>query len=596
MPTRYVPPPKLEVEEDSDDSNNDVKQEDEDSDDHDHSDHNDDHNDDHIDDDDDDHSDANSTNSLISNEMFTEDKFDFLHLSDSYTRPLFPHPSCDPTPALQSAYNAQSIAYDEYEEARRERREFQLQVMEEELGRLMNLRRESEERERIARGEVRKETLKVMMLELAETADRAADGADGSVGDGNNNGGVCEFIEFNEWAGKLKSYIQKHKGLPPSLDQFDMDDKEEQGKDATATDDDDDDDSPKPQETEKEEEEEDDDNEENDKDVNTNDNDNEQIIKSTNHAKALATWFKQQQTKFEQHPTSFSPHQLATLESMGLVIPTHHLSSNDLWNKMFQQFQLFAKDYYFGGNSKSSNKNKVQQLLLGDTTRTATTDIMTFLHQYQYSNQKDVTMQQLFKWCTSQQKAFSLHGFAKQPHRLEKLMNAGFTFDVYSEDEVWEEVVAEVGEFKDKFGHLDIPKNYPPKESVMSSSSSIGASGSRGGGGGGGGVKSLSSSKRLNEFVTKVTTLIHHHALSPKRMAHLREVGLYLDLGGRVYKHHMVYARAGRIERGEKRRRLVPIIGGRGWGREEVLFPPKKNKKQRGAMDKWEKKLKSEFE
>ena len=110
MPTRYVPQPKLELKEDSDDSTN-VKQEDDD-DGNDHNDGSNDHsNDNHSVDDD-----ANSSTSLISNKMFTEDKFYFLQLSYSYTCPLFPYPLYDATHALQSAYNAQSIAYDKYED------------------------------------------------------------------------------------------------------------------------------------------------------------------------------------------------------------------------------------------------------------------------------------------------------------------------------------------------------------------------------------------------------------------------------------------------------------------------------------------------
>ena len=50
--------------------------------------------------------------------------------------------------------------------------------MEEELGQLINLRRESKEREQIGRREVRKETLKVMMLELAENTDHGGDDDD----------------------------------------------------------------------------------------------------------------------------------------------------------------------------------------------------------------------------------------------------------------------------------------------------------------------------------------------------------------------------------------------------------------------------------
>jgi len=395
-----------------------------------------------------------------------EDTVDFSHLADGYKEPLFVYPSSDPSTKMKAAYASQKTARQQYDAARKQREEMEL-TMVEKLGKLHNLLRESKERENKVKRTLRKKTLQVYETELQESSDKH---------------------EFNEWMGKLKAFVKKYKGLPPSLEEM-----EEQ----------------------------------------------DTIADYEEEAKLLAQWVHDQRTM--THP----PHHLAALIHIGVTFPP---SEENDWHRSLHQFQLYAKDYWDNPILVQSTNGDVQRSIMEYTT--------------------DNERKALQLWCQTQQKQYQQDGLQNHPGHYTKLVDAGFTFDIIVDDEQWKENIESVLQFRTKFGHVHIPEDYCPPDSLPPN-----------------------QGPKLKEFTDNISTLVHRDALSPKRLKHLKLVNLYLELGGRVYDSHVRYCKAGREERGEKQRTKRKFEALAMMAMKEMTTVKKKPVVPRGSMDNWNAKL-----
>ena len=194
-----------------------------------------------------------------------EDAPNYSHLTDQYKEPLYTYPRDDPTQQMKVAYTAQKASRKQYDIAKQSRSQYEVE-MSNKLGKLHNLLRESNERETAAMKVLRSKTINVYEYELQEL-----------------NGGDTNS-KFNIGISKLKQYIKKYKGLPPSLETMDTD-----------------------------------------------------TSKYTSEGYEVATWIA------SINPTSLRPHQCATLENLGIPL---QLTQEDNWHRSLLQFKLFAKEYY----------------------------------------------------------------------------------------------------------------------------------------------------------------------------------------------------------------------------------------------------------
>ena len=194
-----------------------------------------------------------------------EDAPNYSHLTDAYKEPLYTYPRDDPTQQMKAAYTAQKTSRKQYDIAKQSRSQYEVE-MSKKLGKLHNKLRESNEREAIAMKSLRSKTINVYEYELQEI-------------NGNDTNS-----KFNIGISKLKQYIKKYKGLPPSLETMDTD-----------------------------------------------------TTKYTIEGYEVATWIA------SINSTSLAPHQRATLENLGIPLS---LTEEDNWHRSLLQFKLFAKEYY----------------------------------------------------------------------------------------------------------------------------------------------------------------------------------------------------------------------------------------------------------
>jgi hypothetical protein len=278
----------------------------------------------------------------------------------------------------------------------------------------------------------------------------------------------------------------------------------------------------------------------------------------TEETKLLAEWIQAQQQSYKDGTSTLAPHQLATLESVGVTLP---LSTHDKWHRGLVQFQQYRKEYY----------NNEQEDTLDDEE-----DVMASIASSNGSSSSSgvTTMAELQKWCTEQQTTYQTNGFQHDLDKYNKLVNAGFQFDVVVREEEWEEYVDELIKFKSRFGSVHVPTNDGHQTTTTTTSSNI-------------------DNSSLKEFVSKTRKVVQRHALSRKRMKHLKDAELYNDLGGKVYEYHAKFCREGRVARGEdlrvlkKKKRPGKEIMGVGGGVKVVV--------QRGGIEKWGQKLNSEL-
>lgn len=281
----------------------------------------------------------------------------------------------------------------------------------------------------------------------------------------------------------------------------------------------------------------------------------------TEETKLLAEWIQAQQQSYKDGTSTLPPHQLATLESVGVTLP---LSTHDKWHRGLVQFQQYRKEYY----------NNEQEDTLDDEE-----DVMASIASSNGSSSSSgvTTMAELQKWCTEQQTTYQTNGFQHDLVKYNKLVNAGFQFDVVVREEEWEEYVDELIKFKSRFGSVHVPTDDGHQTTTTTTSSNI-------------------DNSSLKEFVSKTRKVVQRHALSRKRMKHLKDAELYNDLGGKVYEYHAKFCREGRVARGEdlrvlkkkkKKKRPGEEIMGVGGGVKVVV--------QRGGIEKWEQKLNSEL-
>ncbi|KAL7529794.1 hypothetical protein ACHAXR_003158 [Thalassiosira sp. AJA248-18] len=260
-------------------------------------------------------------------------------------------------------------------------------------------------------------------------------------------------------------------------------------------------------------------------------------------SKVLAEWIN------DQCADHTAPHHLAYLTTMGVELP---LSEEDQWHRSLNQFELYSKEYWDNPILVQRTNGDLVCSILEDCTS--------------YSGRDPKVLQ---AWCQAQQDEYQNDILQVDDDHYTKLVNAGFTFDVIVDDDQWEEQIDLILAFKKKFRHVHIPDDYhPPDYHPPDESDDV---------------------PQLAKLINKVRPLIYRDALSPKRRAHLKRVDLYMDLGGRVYNHHVEHCMAGREERGESQRvkrkfEVLAIMA-----QSEVLG--KRPVMKRGDMGNWEAKL-----
>eukprot|EP00970_Alexandrium_tamarense_P018129 scaffold13320_cov215-Alexandrium_tamarense.AAC.13 len=279
----------------------------------------------------------------------------------------------------------------------------------------------------------------------------------------------------------------------------------------------------------------------------------------TEETKLLAEWIQAQQQSYKDGTSTLAPHQLATLESVGVTLP---LSTHDKWHRGLVQFQQYRKEYY--NNEQEDTLDEEEDVMASIASSNGSSSS---------SSSGVTTMAELQKWCTEQQTTYQTNGFQHDLDKYNKLVNAGFQFDVVVREEEWEEYVDELIKFKSRFGSVHVPTNDGHQTTTTTTSSNI-------------------DNSSLKEFVSKTRKVVQRHALSRKRMKHLKDVELYNDLGGKVYEYHAKFCREGRVARGEdlrvlkkkkKKKRPGKEIMGVGGGVKVVV--------QRGGIEKWGQKL-----
>ena len=397
-----------------------------------------------------------------------EDTLDYSHLTDEYKEPLYIYPRDDPTQQMKVAYTAQKSSRKQYDIAKQSRTQYEVE-MSEKLGKLHNLLRESNEREAIAMKTLRAKTINVYEYELQEV-------------NGNDSNS-----KFNIGISKLKQYIKKYKGLPPSLETMDED-----------------------------------------------------TTKYTTDGYEVSTWIA------SINSTLLKPHQKATLENLGIPL---QLTQEDNWHRSLLQFKLFAKEYY-------STPITVQETN-GDLLQTI--------------DNKGTEV--LREWCTEQQSHYEANAFVDDMDKYTKLVDAGFTFDVFTDDIKWDETLGMIQEFHDKFGHVHIPDDYSTKSSESDTSQVTTA--------------------QLQKFVNQVTTLIHRDALSPKRLSSLKALNLYSDMGGSVYDQHIKQYKSSCRESGVETRTKRKFHALETMAQSSQIGKMKKVVVRRNNMDNWKAKLES---
>ena len=400
-----------------------------------------------------------------------EDTPDYSHLVDDYKEPLYTYPRDDPTQQMKVAYTAQKTSRKQYDIAKQSRAQYEIE-MSEKLGKLHNLLRESNEREAVAMKTLRSKTINVYEYELQEI-----------------NGNDANS-KFNIGISKLKQYIKKYKGLPPSLEDMDTD-----------------------------------------------------TTKYTNEGYEVSTWIASIDI------TLLKPHQCATLENLGIPLPT--LTEEDNWHRSLLQFKLFAKEYY-------ATPITVQETN-GDLLQTI--------------NKKGSEV--LKVWCNEQQAHYETNAFGNDMDKYTKLVDAGFTFDVHTDDTKWDEKLGMIQEFHDKFGHVHIPDDYSPKTSEGESSQVTAAD--------------------LQTFVKQVTKLVYRDALSPKRLSSLKTSNLYSDIGGRVYDQHIQQYKSSCRESGVEPRTKRKFTALETMAQSKQIGKMKKVVLRRNNMDNWKAKLESKY-
>lgn len=248
--------------------------------------------------------------------------------------------------------------------------------------------------------------------------------------------------------------------------------------------------------------------------------------------KPLAQWIHDQQIakshNLEGMPDHGAPHHLATLENIGVDIP---LTDEDKWQRMYIQFQKYVKNYYDSPVLVSCTDGDVLRSI---TDEAATVEQLQLL-QAQTEKEREQN-DKLKQWCIVQQNQYEHFVLQVNDDHYNKLINVGFTFDAIVNDAKWKGMVDMVLEFKKKFNHVHIPNSYRPPDS--NAKSVVG--------------DDLINGFKLMSFINKVRPLILRDALSPKRVAHLKRVGLYLDLGGNIYEEHVKQCKITKGERGEE--------------------------------------------
>jgi len=379
------------------------------------------------------------------------DVADYLHLADDYKEPMFTYPSSDPSPRLQTAYEAQRLAGNTAEK----------------LGKLHNMLRESKEREYKAKKTLRSKTITVYELELQE------------------HWHSDNVIEFNEWLVKARAFKKKYRTFPTSIDAL-----------AMLEDDD---------------------------------------------ARELTEWI-------QVNAHSLGPHQLAALES-NLNFSARALTEEDEWHRSLAQFQLCAKKYYDTPITVQNTGGDIQRYITEEH------------------------LDSLQPWCQAQQEQYETDGFQANMDRYTELVDAGFPFDVVLNDDLWDQLVEWIEQYRNKFGHVHIPEGYMPPKCTP---------------------ELASKASQLKTVIDKVRTLIHRDALSSKRRTSLMKVGLWDDMGGSVYNYHIKYCKDGRKKRREEpmiKRKFVALGAMQEKGPSNVKRP----RISRNSMPNWHAKLESKF-
>jgi len=346
--------------------------------------------------------------------------------------------------------------------------------------------------------------------------------------------------EFNDRLVRLKAYAKKHKGLPASLLT-----PERKG--------DDNGDTTKPE----------------------GHGETNATAEDEGEARELAEWVRGRQRAYEQsntnndddastsHPSSIPPHHLAALENAGVPLS---LSDEDKWHRSLLAFQRYAGEYW-------ANPVLVQ-ITDGDVMRSIAEELIPGTSDGTLVERRDATA--LRAWCSEQQERYQDGELSKEERssargRYARLVDSGFAFDVFPSDARWEEHVASLSRFRAKYGHVRVPEGYRPSDNVAPPASA--------------------EDLDLRGFVERVRTLLHRDALAPRRSAHLKRVGLYDDVGGRVYDAHVRFCEEGREERGEGRRVKRKFEALAVMARKESSLAPKKAVVTRGSMDNWAEKL-----
>mmetsp|Transcript_302 Transcript_302/g.581 ORF Transcript_302/g.581 Transcript_302/m.581 type:complete len:616 (+) Transcript_302:403-2250(+) len=426
-----------------------------------------------------------------------EERLDYSHLADDYKERLFVYPTSDPTPSMKGAYAAQKSAKARYDRARLDREETETRLAEK-LGRLHNLLRESREREAAAKAALRKKTLQVYEAEL---------------GDSNNPN------EFNDMLGRLKAFVKKYRGLPPTVEEMEASSSSSK--------------------------------------------------EYTEAHKELAAWLHELK-EGDAISSSLHPHHLAALENLGV---TFDLTEDDEWHRSLCKFQMYAKQYRENPLLVQSTHGDILRFILEQSTS-----------NFGSSTADDKNHKAMKAWCTKQQKHYAKNGMEDRKEWYDKLIDARFTFDVIVEDEKWNETIEAILEFKSKFGHLHIPSEYSPSGAPPPPSSSSSSDDNTD-------DDNESPVFHLPKIIQKLRTLLHHDALSPKRLVHLKQSKLYPLLGGDVYDCHVQHCKEGRAARGEAARikrkfEVLAMMKDR-----DPTVPKKRVPVPRGTLQNWNAKL-----
>ena len=262
----------------------------------------------------------------------------------------------------------------------------------------------------------------------------------------------------------------------------------------------------------------------------------------------LAEWVRGRQ---EDHEKGQLPaHHLTALSAANVPFP---VSEEDRWQRSLRQFQQYAADYW--------DHPILVQATDGDLLRSVAA-----------SPSEDHTVLQA--WCRTQQEDFQRGGLPEG--RRDRLLDAGFTFDVAADDDRWDAIVQALVSFRRQFGHVRVPPDYRSPDAPPADPDEPG----------------------LGDVAARLRLILYRDALAPRRRASLRRAAyrdLYLDLGGRVFEHHARHCQEGREERGEAPRvkrkfAALALMAEKDHGRGRA-----KKVRTRGTIQNWNAKLESEL-